>query len=343
MRALITLCIVLVLSGCATYKPTFPSSAGVESETLHVLPVLYQEEMAVQVIVADSSATSYQYGAIGALLGAIIDSAVNNSRAKKSERKAEVLRAATVDYALGENLQAAIAVEPAGNGWSVQTVDDITAETEIRDVVRSIFEESEVDTVMVLTATYQLTPSVDQVNVAINQQVFPRSRSGPRQKPSPSSSRYISYLSPIHAIVYRPFDDGEKELIKAAIKREYEQSIATQAEDEDALRKALAKELQEIDEATEIPEDIAIAETWTPELLAAYLDEAKSHLRYMLTYDWNERVKPKMDNASLERFESVTQLGGRRKQSGRNIGNIDNNTVYRTAAGSIFSVPTAAE
>ncbi len=343
MRVLVALYTILALSGCATYKPTFPSTEGIESESLHILPVLYQEEMAVQVIVADSSATSYQYGAIGALLGVIIDSAVNNSRAKKAERKAEVLRAATVDYDLIDNLNTAIAVEPAGNGWSVQSVANITAETEVRDIVRSVFAESDVDTVMVLTATYQLTPTVDQVNVSINQQVFPRSRSGPRHKPTPSSSRYLSYLSPVHAVVFRPFADGEKELIKGAIDREYEQSIATQAEDEDALKKALASELKEIDEATEIPEDIAIAETWTPELLSTYLDEAKIHLRFMLTYDWNERVKPKMDSASLERFDAVTQLGGRSKQRGHNIGNIDNNTVYRTAAGSVFSVPTAAE
>lgn len=341
MRVFIVLFGAFSLAGCATYQPTFPSTEGAESQSLHILPVLHQEEMEVQVIVADSSAATGQYGAIGALIGAIVDSAITNSRAKQAERKAEVLREATADYDLVNNLRTAVAVESPGDGWTVDDIGDVTAETEIREAVGQIFADSDVDTVMVLSGTYQLTPTVDQVSVWIHQQVFPRARLVDGKRPTPSGSRYLVYQSPLHAPVYRPFADGEKELLKAAIERQYEQAIATGSEDEETLRKALASELEEIDAATEITEEIAIAETWTSELLTTYLDEAKNHLRFMLEHDWNERVKPEMDTASLEEFHTVLGTGVATKYKGYRVGDLDGNVVYRTAGGTIYSVPVA--
>ena len=132
-----------------TFKPTFPITDGEDPQSLHVLPVLDQEEIEVQVVVADSSAGTAQFGALGALVGAIIDTAVTNSRAKKAERKAEVLRAATIDYDFLENLNSVIGVETAGNGWSIESTGKITGETEIRELVQDVFAESEVDTVVV--------------------------------------------------------------------------------------------------------------------------------------------------------------------------------------------------
>ena len=253
-----------------------------------------------------------------------------------------MLRQATVDYDLLASLQAATSTEQSGSAWSVNAVGDITAETDIREMVAETFSNTDVDTVVVLTATYQLTPTVDQVNVSVTQEVFPRdkvSRSTNRQLTS--STRYLSYQSPVHTISYRPYNDGEKEELKKAITYEYEQSIATKPEEEADLREALAKELEEIDESTEIPEDRAIAETWTPERLAMYLDESKRHLRFMLEHDWNEQVKPDMASANLEPFFAVTATGMRMRQKGRNVGELDKNVVYRTAGGAIYSVPPA--
>ena len=194
-----------------------------------------------------------------------------------------------------------------------------------------------------MTAKYQLTPSVDQVNVSVSQQIFPRTRSTGTKRPTPSNYRSFSYQSPVHPVVSRPFVPGEKELLKAAITREYNQAIATQVEDENTLRQSLAKELSEIDEATEVPEDVAIAETWTSEILSSYLEEAKTHLKFMIEYDWNERVKPNTDKTDFTYFNAVSHLGHRTRAKGRIIGNIDDNVIYRLKVGTIYSVPSSAE
>ncbi|MEO1035133.1 MAG: hypothetical protein AAFX44_06185 [Pseudomonadota bacterium] len=342
MRLTTLLLATVVVSGCATgYEPTFPSTEGAESETLHVLPVLHQEELAVQVVVADSSAATAQYGALGALVGAIVDSAVNNSRAKQAERKAEVLRQATADYRIMANFQEAIATDSAGRGWSVENIGPVSAEPDVRDQVKDVFASSGVDTVVVLTATYEMVPSLDQVSVSIAQEVYPRPDSGSTSRPKASSQRTFAYQSPYREVEYRSFVEGEKDLIKASITREYEQSITTQPDEEKDLRKALAKELEELDEATEIPEDIAIKETWPANALADYLDEAKSHLRYMIEFDWNERIVPEVDKEALDEFYVVNALGVRAKTKGRKIAELDGNVVYRASGGPMYSVPPA--
>ena len=83
MRILSLLSLLLLVTGCASYKPTFPTTEAAQTESLYVQPVLHQEEVAVQVVVADSSATTAQYGAIGALVGAIIDSGSTTAGPRK--------------------------------------------------------------------------------------------------------------------------------------------------------------------------------------------------------------------------------------------------------------------
>ena len=78
MKRILMMLAILGMAGCAgNYKTTFDHDAAPEPITVHVVPVVTKEEMDVQILVADSSATSGQFGLIGGIVGAIIDSAVN--------------------------------------------------------------------------------------------------------------------------------------------------------------------------------------------------------------------------------------------------------------------------
>ena len=339
MRLITLFTIALLASGCAgTYKPTFPSTetAG-GSERLYVQPVLLQEELAVQVVVADSSAATAQYGALGALVGAIVDSAINNSRAKKAERNAEVLREATADYRIVESFAAAVATDASGSGWEIVRTGAVSGETDTRDMVEAIFDTSDVDAVMVLNGTYQLLPTLDKVSVGIDQSIYRRpDESTTRLRPD--NTRVFQYESPTSVVEYRGFVPGEKDLLRQEITQEYEQTIATQPEEEKDLRKALEKELEELDESETIPEHVAIREAWPTDLLVDYMEQARSHLRYMVEFDWNERVVPETDKEALEEFYYTNAMGVRIKAKGRRVGELDANAVYRTPVGTMVSV-----
>ena len=309
MRAFVITVSFLLISSCVPYRPTFPTVKGKETESVYVMPVLQQTEFDVQIVRTYYSGVGYQFGVTGIVVAAILDGTIAAGRFEEAERKAEVIRAAAVDYDLIDNLKSAVEVEPAGIGWGVQETTEVTADTRIGRKVLEAFADRKVDTVIVLIASYRLTPSLDQLNVTLRQQIYPRASSASVAMPWPSSTRDLGYMSPKHPVLYRPFRDGEREQLRNEIAQAYEQAIAANPEREEKLRKNLAEELQDLDEATEIPENVAIAETWTPELLGKYLEQAKNHLRFMLEYDWNERVKPKFIIADMEEFDAVMEVG----------------------------------
>lgn len=344
MRLVFAAAVVLLSTGCATqYEASFPPTDSGAAAALYLQPALYQEEVGVQVAIVDSSATAGQYGLIGALVGAAIDSAINNSTAKKAERKAEVIREATVGYDLSQNLRTAIAVVPAGTTWAISDIADTTVALDIRDQVAAILDAENVDNVVVLYGSYEMTPTVEQVSATITQQVYLRSTYVPGKKPKAARERSFYYQSPVRGLDYRAFDDGEKEQLKVALTNEYERSIAIQPDDEDSLRKSLANELKELDEAEQIPEALAISETWPRGLLEGYLDQARDHLKYMVEHDWNDTSPPLMDKQSLDTFYAFSATGYRARMKGDEVHKMDENVVYRTYAGDLFSVPPAAE
>ncbi|MEM1261353.1 MAG: hypothetical protein AAGH76_03075 [Pseudomonadota bacterium] len=311
------------------------------SEQVYVQPFLLQDELAVQVVIQDSSASTAQFGLIGALVGSAIDSAINNSRAKQAERKAEVLREATSSYRLVVNYRETVDVESSGSGWSVISTGEVSADTDTRDTVEKILEDSNVTAVAVLSGNYQLVPTLDQVSVSITQDIYRRpDKSSTRLRPD--TTKVFQYLSPRHPVDYRSFVAGEKELLKTSITTQYEQAIATQPDEEKTLRKALEEELDELDESETVPDDVAIAETWNGDLLIKYLEQSKQHLRFMVEYDWNERVVPETDKESLQEYFVVNDFGVNAKVKGRYIGMLDSNTIYRAQYGAIHSVPSAA-
>ena len=256
---------VLLLTGCVSqYEATFPpSETSAEPVSLHVTPVLQQEELEVQVIIQDSSATAGQYGLIGALVGAAIDASINNSRAKKAERRAEVIRNNTINLDLYGQLADTTRIEAAGGTWELVAVDDVTTDIDLSPRINDILESGDVDAVVAMTASYKLTPALDQIAVRVVQAVYPRDGAvSSKGKRRPSSTRAFTYLSPQRPLQYRPFNDCEFERIEARIRDEYAQQISMEPGKADALTKAMEKEIEELAESGQIPEDIAMAETW---------------------------------------------------------------------------------
>lgn len=342
MRILSTAAVVLLMTGCASqYKPTFPQTDSSEPVSVYVKPALYQEEVGVQVVVQDSSNATAQYGLIGALVGAAIDAAINNSRAKKSERKAEVVREATTGYDLTGHLESVLDFQQRGETWRVVSVSDTTVALDIRDQVKEVFAAEDVDRVLVMYASYEMVPDLTQVAVTLTQQLYTRPETSSRS-PKLLDARSFFYQSPQRELGYRDFLDGERDRIKADITEEYERSIAMQPDEEASLRKSLAAELKELDEAEQIPEAVAIAETWPGVLIEGYLNQAKAHLNYLVLHDWNDTANMPMDKEGFDTFNVVNAIGYRANLKGQRIHQMDENAFYRGFDGTLYSVPMTA-
>jgi len=340
MKNLVAAFALLALTGCAgNYKPTFQHAADAEPVTVYVAPVLNQEEMTVQIVTADSSAATAQYGLIGALVGSVIDSAVNNSRAKKAERRAEVLRDISADYDfIGTAKQTAINV---GNHerWKILAIDDPISTDKAAAIAAELFDNSDADAIALLSANYALTPTMDQVRADIDQTIYLRADYTPGKRARADSSRTLSYFSPYHPLDYREFAAGEKAAMKDALQAEYDVMLTRQPDDADELKKTLDAEIKDLDEAETIPDHVAIRETWTAPLLRGYLTQSVDHLAYMLQIDWSTTVVPETAQRTKDQFKAVNHMGMALMDKGEEITRRDGNIIYRSQWGGLYSVP----
>lgn len=340
---IIALAAVGLFSGCVSYKASIPVSEDNQSQSLQVLPALYDEEVGVQIVVADSSAATAQYGALGALIGSIVDSSINNSRAKKAERRAEVIREITADFSLQDNLEAAIAIPDSGRTWRIEGVRETTADPD-RQLIADIFDSTNADSVVVLTGAYQMTPTLDQVTLTVRQLVYPRSKYVAGKTPkAASTARAFMYQSPIRPLAYREYLRGEKETVVQSIRDEYEQAMQTEPDNADKLAKAMEKELEEIAESTVIPETIAIQETWPQILVGGYLKQAIPQVQLMIEHDWNDAVLETWNTETQISVSFVSGSGMRINSVGQKIAELNGQTIYRLRNGPIVSVPTNIE
>lgn len=341
MKRIFVMAAILGLAGCAgNYKTTFDHDAAPEPITVHVVPVMTKEEMDVQIQVADSSATSAQFGLIGGLVGAIIDSAVNKRRAIEAERRAEVLRQITAEYDLINAAHQSTLRVGNHERWDILAIDDPTSTVGYDDIANDAFEAGDARAIAVLDFDYALTPSVNQVRVNVTQRIYDRQiekKSGKNRKPL--STRIFTYYSPAQELVNRPYNDGEKEALTEALKSGYAERIAAHPDERDDLEKSMEAELKDLQESTTIPEPIAIRETWTSELLQTYLDQSINHVAFMIRHDWEAATVPEEAERTEDTILVVNANGMTMQDKGKDIGRLDSNEVYRSQWGNIYSIP----
>lgn len=341
MKRIFLIVTMLAVTGCAgTYKTTFDHEAAPEPISVHVVPVVAKEEMDVQIVVADSSAATAQFGLIGGLVGAIIDSAMNKRAAIEAERRAEVLRGLTAEYdLLGAAHQSTLRV---GNHerWNILTVEEPTTTVGWDDIADDAFEAGDAAAVAVLDFDYAMTPQINQVRVHVDQRIYLRSdvKKSDRNR-KPTSFRSFTYYSPVHALVTRPFNDGEKEALIEALKSGYGERMLAHPEEADDLQKSMEAELEDLQESTAIPEPIAFRETWTDQMLKTYLDQSIDHMAFMLRHDWETATVPEEEVRTEDEFMVVNANGMLLRDKGKDVARLDQNTIFRSQWGNIYSVP----
>lgn len=334
---------VLVLSGCAgNYKTTFNHAEAVGPLAVEIVPVVAKEELDVQIVVADSSAATAQYGLIGALVGAIIDSAVNKRNAIVAERRAEVIRRLTGEYDIVEAAHKTALNIDDHERFNIISVNSPTTSVGWDDLANNAFDSGEADAIAVLDFDFALTPTANQVRVNVDQRIYLRSteKKSDRNR-KPESMRSFTYFSPAQAIVDRPFKDGEKEELLEYLRSDYEERLAAHPEEKDDLEKAMQAEIEDLEKAETIPENLALLETWTTEQLTRYLDQSITHIAFMLHHDWASQTVPEQDVRTEDQYPVVNANGMALVDKGKDIGRLDENEIYRSQWGNIYSVPVA--
>lgn len=331
--------IVLTLSACATgYQPTFMHDENSVATTLEVIPILNQEELVVEVLLQDSLILGAQFGMIGGVVSALVDSEVNFMRAREANEQAEGLRQTMAGYDLVNDFDKIVAPLNLGNNWAVVNTDKTTVTADYKELVTNKFALGTADVVVLLSGRYHLKTELDQFSVIVRQSTFHREDYIESNKLKVRKVTTYTYFSPKHALNYRSIQPEEKDQYKSLVRRGFKERIAAKPDSLRELTNKMNKKLRKIDKSKVIPDHLAIADTWTADLLQKYLAQAKLQLTEMIRFDWDQTTPPPPE-AYVKKFITPHPSGYSTRHTAASVAEGENYEVLLTEAGLYFSFP----
>lgn len=181
MKIWVVIVSFLLMSGCATYSPIVQETDKESIQTLRVISLVPQEEIKVQINIQNSSAAGAQFGLLGAIVSAAIDSSVNNSRAKKSEAQSDNLRNALMDVDVTKAFHDAVRKGVESISWAEVTAFEIRNKFDRKDMNKLAAEMKE-DAVLVVTSNYSLTPKQELLEFESRTKFYKPKASGKKEK-----------------------------------------------------------------------------------------------------------------------------------------------------------------
>jgi len=161
----------LVLVNCAGYKAFIPLSKEVKQQITSSNLVLVNNQQELNAEILESNATSVMGGGI---LVALVDSAVNNSRAKTAERLIMPIRSELVDFSMDQEIKKALLPVVKSTVWL--HANDISIINGIyKDVVDKLLKDknNNKDIVGVFNLYYALDHSFTTLKVTLGLELYP--------------------------------------------------------------------------------------------------------------------------------------------------------------------------
>lgn len=180
LRHLQYLCLApaALLAACATNTPPhayLPDAARDKIASTEVVVPVRQSEIYVYVPPSTSGTQAgAAFGMLGVLVGAMVDTSVNNSRTSKAETAVKPLRDAIVDYnfdaALKDDVGKSLTQVGIAHVGNVRVAKEVTPEA-----MDAALTGSTDAAVLFTTADYHLSNDANQLSVVVTAMMFPNS------------------------------------------------------------------------------------------------------------------------------------------------------------------------
>jgi hypothetical protein len=158
---------LLVATGCAgARRIPLASESSAKLQTVRPIAALNQQEIKTSIVVSNS-------GAAFGLIGALVDTAVNNSAAKTVETKVVPVRNALVGWDAGVALRAALEREVRPVTALKAGPIEVKQLPDTKDAIAALVAQTKADALFLVQADYRLTPSFDAVVVTAKVSLLP--------------------------------------------------------------------------------------------------------------------------------------------------------------------------
>lgn len=227
--------------------------------------------------------------------------------------------------------------------WELLQLETIYFEDPETGVVRRrtnakrILKSGITDVALFFKFAYYFSPELNQIRLLAESQSFTKGREG---NVGGGKNRNYEYLSPSYGVALRPWRDGERSELEAAINSIYGEKVAENPQNEKVYRLERQSALAAIEDNQRIPKAQAIAEFWTDDRLHVALKLATRHMKFMLHRDLQSLFSSDdYDRSKRLTIDHLDRDGNARRIRVQQVGELDEQTIYRGKFGFLYSIP----
>lgn len=165
---------MLGLAGCAgqpLYKPMQESVSNKVKNT-SLIHVSSQQELIAEFEVSQAGLVAAGgFGALGGLIGAMVDTGINQSRASEAEETVLPLRDILIDYDFKNEMEHSINAVFEGSKWHQDKLILIAEDSS--KALDAAIKEKETDGVISISTAYHMSPNFNDLKVMAHVNLFP--------------------------------------------------------------------------------------------------------------------------------------------------------------------------
>lgn len=204
---------LILLSGCTTNQHQAFDHSRVKAEhSAKLISDVENPEVYVQFVPSNAgSGVGMQLGPVGAMVGVAVDAAINSSRAKDAEAKAESFRLASSEVDIRNALLNRLQTQSTQLPWRANT-KVVTEEIDRKTLTPQLLAKTQEDFLIVMETTYHFKPKLQTVEFVTQYRVWSKNESVARKKgrmPKPLYSNTITYQAYPHNADVRGLTEAE--------------------------------------------------------------------------------------------------------------------------------------
>lgn len=174
LRRLFVVCL-----GCLLLQACVPPPKRLLDEDARIVPggretivVVDQGELRANIEVSNVSAGMGSAGAIGVLIGAVVDTTVNQNRANAAEESVKPLRNALIGYDFDRRALEATQTTLSKIAWLDADKKISFSKDGSKDKLLSVLDQSASPQILVARYTYELSPDFAQIGVSLGVEIY---------------------------------------------------------------------------------------------------------------------------------------------------------------------------
>ncbi len=223
------------------------------------------------------------------------------------------------------------------DAWESAELEQYAFGSNRMGVARGVLRDGEFDHVLFLAIDYRLDEGLDQLRIIVDSSVYILDQR--TQRGDAIYHRRYEYASPSRGDLFRPFHEGEKEAMIAAVEAEYAEKLEEFPHNRRAYEKDRSSMVALLEKRDVILPVMALSEGWPNGSLREAIEDGTDRIMSFIREDIEAFAEaPDMSTKPI-RFVAYSREGKHKAIKGWRVGERDGRLVYCDKEGNLYLLP----